>query len=85
MQRLTTAGRLMITALVLALIYFGLKYVAGVDLLAKLKGGNRTEQTSTTSPTLPSGQQGMAAEEGTGGSTASTEDDGPTTCHKPGY
>jgi hypothetical protein len=79
MQRLTTAGRLMITALVLALIYFGLKYVAGVDLLAKLKGGDRTEQTSTSSPTLPAGQQGVAIQEGTGGSTASTEDDGPAT------
>jgi hypothetical protein len=77
MNRLTTAGRLMITALVLALIYFGLKYVAGVDLLAKLKGGNRTEQSSTSSPTLPAGQQGVAIQEGTGGSTATTEDDGP--------
>ncbi len=77
MQRLTTAGRLMITVLVLALIYFGLKYVAGVDLLAKLKGGNKTEQTSTSSPTLPAGQQGVAVQEGTGGSTATTEDDGP--------
>ena len=76
MQRLTTAGRLMITALVLALIYFGLKYVAGVDLIDKFRG-NKTEQTDTSSPTLPAGQQGVAIQEGTGGSTATTEDDGP--------
>ncbi|ARK13096.1 hypothetical protein [Fibrivirga algicola] len=74
MNRLTTAGRLMITALVLALIYFGLKYVAGVDLIQKFKAGNKTEQTDTSSPTLPSGEQSVAVEEGTGGSEASTDE-----------
>lgn len=67
MQRLTTAGRLLITALILALIYFGLKYVAGVDLIHKFRAGNKTEQTDTTSPTLPPGQEATEAAQGTGG------------------
>ncbi|MBO0950791.1 hypothetical protein [Fibrella forsythiae] len=80
MQRLTTAGRLLITALILALIYFGLKYVAGIDLIQKFRAGNKTEQTDTTSPTLPPGQEATEAAQGTGGvdvnageSTASSE------------
>lgn len=67
MQRLTTAGRLLITALILALIYFGLKYVAGIDLIQKFKAGNKTEQTDSTSPTLPPGQEATDAAQGTGG------------------
>jgi hypothetical protein len=52
MQRLTVAGRLLITLLILAGIYFGLKTFGGIDLLKKF-GGDRTEQT-TESPSLPS-------------------------------
>lgn len=53
MQRLTVAGRLLITALILAAIYFGIKYIGGVDLLKRLSNKSNTEQT-TESPTLPS-------------------------------
>lgn len=74
MQRLTTAGRLLITALILALIYFGLKYVAGVDLIAKLRGGTKTEQTTATSPTLPPGEDATNAAQGTGGVDVATDD-----------
>ncbi|MFT4032225.1 MAG: hypothetical protein QM669_07380 [Siphonobacter sp.] len=42
MQRLTVTGRLIITALIIAAIYFGFKYVGGVDLLKNLKA--KTEQ-----------------------------------------
>jgi hypothetical protein len=49
MNRLTTAGRLIITLLILGLIYLGLKYVAGIDLIDKLANGNKTEQTSSAS------------------------------------
>jgi hypothetical protein len=47
MNRLTTAGRLIITLLILGLIYLGLKYVAGIDLIEKLRSGNKTEQITT--------------------------------------
>ncbi|MEZ0539641.1 hypothetical protein [Fibrella arboris] len=73
MNRLTTAGRLLITALILGLIYFGLKYVAGIDLIQKFKAGNKTEQTDTTSPTLPPGEQTTSDAEGTG-SVATTDE-----------
>ncbi len=57
MQRLTTAGRLLITVLVIGLIYLGLKYVAGIDLIQKFRG-SKTEQT--TSSTLPSNEDHTA-------------------------
>ena len=74
MNRLTTAGRLMITALVLALIYFGLKFGAGIDLIDKFKGGAKTEQTDTASPTLPAGDQSAASNESAASSEASTDE-----------
>ena len=74
MNRLTTAGRLMITAVVLALIYFGLKFGAGIDLIDKFKGGAKTEQTDTASPTLPAGDQSATSDESTASSEASTDE-----------
>ncbi len=65
MNRLTTAGRLIITVLVLGLIYLGLKYVGGIDLLARFTKGNQTEQTTTTSPTLPQTDQATGTTGGT--------------------
>ncbi|WP_128544029.1 Ppx/GppA phosphatase family protein [Larkinella soli] len=54
MQRLTVAGRLLITALILAAVYFGFKYVGGVDLLKKLAPKQTADQT-TGSSSAPSG------------------------------
>jgi hypothetical protein len=64
MQRLTVAGRLMITAIVLAALYFGFKALGGNEWLQKMRGNQATEETSsssggtsaepnTDSPTLP--------------------------------
>ncbi len=53
MQRLTTAGRLLITAVILIAIYFGFKLIGGVDLLKKFQTKNNTEQ-SASSPSMPS-------------------------------
>ncbi len=64
MQRLTVAGRLLITAIVLAALYFGFKALGGNEWLQKMRGKEATEQTSsssevasnestTDSPTLP--------------------------------
>ncbi len=76
MQRLTVAGRLLITALVLVGLYFGLKTFGGIDLLKRFSAG-KTEQTSTTdspdSPTLPPAS--VPAEE----NAAPTETTAPTT------
>ncbi|GAB3903750.1 hypothetical protein GCM10028803_32700 [Larkinella knui] len=62
MQRLTVAGRLLITALILAAIYFGFKYIGGVDLLKKIAPKQTAEQTSD-SPSMPSGSSEATPEE----------------------
>ncbi|RAK00017.1 Ppx/GppA phosphatase family protein [Larkinella arboricola] len=71
MQRLTVAGRLLITALILAAIYFGFKYIGGVDLLKKLAPKNNTEQAAD-SPSMPSGSS-ESEEQASTESTASTD------------
>lgn len=64
MQRLTVAGRLIITAIVLAALYFGFKALGGNEWLQKMRGQETTEQTGSSSgvemdqtpadsPTLP--------------------------------
>ena len=49
MQRLTLAGRLIITALIVAAIFFGFRYFGGNDALRKLA----PEQDNTESATMP--------------------------------
>lgn len=71
MQRLTVAGRLLITALILAGIYFGFKYIGGVDLLKKFTQKNDTEQTAE-SPSMPSASSESEGQS-TSPSTADTE------------
>ncbi len=51
MQRLTIAGRLLITALILAAIYFGLKYAGGIDLFSRAKTAPTAVETG--SPSMP--------------------------------
>ncbi len=73
MQRLTTAGRLLITALILVAIYFGFKLIGGVDLLKKFSAKNNTEQTAA-SPTLPAGESSSeATAEGKADNSATAE------------
>lgn len=74
MQRLTTAGRLLITALILAAVYFGFKYIGGVDLLKKL-APSQTEQTSdAASPSIPSSESSEtpASDEATSSNSSET-------------
>jgi hypothetical protein len=56
MQRLTVAGRLLITFLILVAIYFGFKYIGGKDLLASLSSKTK-EEPSTESPSIPSSSE----------------------------
>ncbi len=76
MQRLTVAGRLLITALIIAAIFFGFKYIGGVDLLKKLSP-EKTEQSSTDSPTIPSGvpaeENAAPADEGKSASSEASD------------
>src|SRR5437870_4992090 len=50
MQRLTVAGRLLITALVLAGIYFAFRYFGGSDALKKLQPKDKEHTESQTLP-----------------------------------
>jgi hypothetical protein len=77
MQRLTVAGRLLITALILGLLYLGFRYFGGEKLLSG--GQTATSQTSTRpdSPSLPgadattsTGSDNVATDNGTGTTTA---------------
>jgi hypothetical protein len=49
MQRLTVAGRLLITALIVAAIYFGFRYFGGNEALRKIA----PEKEYTESQTMP--------------------------------
>jgi hypothetical protein len=81
MQRLTVAGRLLITALILGLLYLGFRYFGGEKLLQG--GKTATEQPTTgqtepsaTSPSLPdgtnsSGPDNVATDAGNGPATNS--------------
>jgi hypothetical protein len=53
MKRLTVAGRLLITALILAALYFGFTYLGGQKALDSLADKARTEQASTSEYKVP--------------------------------
>lgn len=53
MQRLTLAGRLIITALILGGAYLGFKYLGGQEWLDKMRSEKAAEEQTATSPTLP--------------------------------
>ena len=78
MQRLTTAGRLLITAFVLAAIFFAFRYFGGNEALRKLAPKDRA---NTESPTMPrADDQSTSSDESiasdNNGSSASSSDDG---------
>ncbi|MFN8353072.1 MAG: hypothetical protein U0Y10_01385 [Spirosomataceae bacterium] len=68
MQRLTIAGRLLITALILGGLYAGYKYLGGEKLLKKSAEEAKIEATTTTAPssesssTMPSSESSAPAD-----------------------
>lgn len=93
MQRLTVAGRLLITAIVLAALYFGFKALGGNEWLQKMRSKEATEQTSSSSsaegiensadsPTLPGNDEATSSatdEASDKGSSSAASDSGPRT------
>jgi len=91
MQRLTVAGRLLITAIVLAALYFGFKALGGNEWLQKMRGNEATEQTGSSSgvegtepqadsPTLPGNDEATSSatdEASDKGNSSATSDSGP--------
>jgi hypothetical protein len=72
MQRLTVAGRLLITALVLAAIFFGFRYFGGNEALRKLAPKQQTEESGTM-PRSEDQTSSASAEESTASDDKSSE------------
>ncbi|AQG79528.1 hypothetical protein [Spirosoma montaniterrae] len=81
MQRLTVAGRLLITALILAAIFFGFRYFGGSEALRKLAPGVDSPKQESESATMPRAEDqtsSTSADESTAsdnGSSAGSSDE----------
>lgn len=71
MQRLTVAGRLLITALILAAIFFGFRYFGGNDALRKL--APKQSEESATLPKSDDQSSSSSAEESSATDNTSSE------------
>jgi hypothetical protein len=87
MQRLTVAGRLLITALVLGAIYFAFTMFGGKDALKKLAPETKTEVSSQTSESKPesSASSSESSSSATDSQSSSASDGGqkPTFSYTP--
>ncbi|MCX6215971.1 hypothetical protein [Spirosoma sp.] len=73
MQRLTVAGRLLITALILAGVFFAFRYFGGNDALRKLAPKDKEYTESETMPRADDKTAEAAVEESSASSSASSE------------
>lgn len=78
MQRLTVAGRLLITALILAGVYFGFQYFGGNQALRKLAPATES-RSSTESPTMPRADEPRADESSAATNESTASDNGSST------
>ena len=74
MQRLTVAGRLLITALVLAAIFFAFRYFGGSDALRKLQPKDKEYSESETMPRADNKTAEGAVEESSASDNGSSGD-----------
>ncbi|ADB37700.1 hypothetical protein [Spirosoma linguale] len=73
MQRLTVAGRLLITALILAGVFFAFRYFGGNDALRKLAPKDKEYTESETMPRADDKTAEAAVEESSASSSGSSE------------
>ena len=73
MQRLTTAGRLLITALILAGIFFAFRYFGGNDALKKLQPKDKEYSESQTMPRADNKTAEESVDESTASSSGSSD------------
>lgn len=73
MQRLTVAGRLLITALILAAIFFAFRYFGGNEALRKLAPKDQATAESQTMPRADDQTTTGSAEESTASSSGSSD------------
>ncbi len=76
MQRLTVAGRLIITAIIIAAIYFGFKMFGGNEVLKKLAPEATTETSTTTSESNLESSAGSSESSSSSSSSESSASDG---------
>lgn len=84
MQRLTVAGRLIITAIIIAAIYFGFRMFGGQEALKKLAPQTTTE--TAASPTESTSESSASSSESSSSSSGSSASDGgqkPTFSYTP--
>lgn len=87
MQRLTVAGRLLITALVLAAIFFGFRYFGGNEALRKL--APKQAETSETMPrsedqtSSPSADESTASDDKSSESSSSSDESSASSSRRP--
>ncbi len=74
MQRLTVAGRLLITALVLAAIFFAFRYFGGNDALRKLQPKDKEYSESETMPRADNKTAEGAVEESSASDNGSSDE-----------
>lgn len=74
MQRLTTAGRLLITALVLAAIFFAFRYFGGNEALRKLQPKDKEYSESQTMPRADDKTAEAAVEESSASTSSSSDE-----------
>jgi hypothetical protein len=74
MQRLTTAGRLLITALILAAIFFAFRYFGGNDALKKLQPKDKEYSESQTMPRADDKTAEESVDESTASSSGSSDE-----------
>jgi hypothetical protein len=82
MQRLTVAGRLIITALIIAAIYFGFKMFGGQEALQKLAPETKTE---TSAITPESGSESTASSSESSSSSSNSESSASDGGQKPTF
>jgi hypothetical protein len=73
MQRLTVAGRLIITAIIIGAIYFGFKMFGGNEALKKLAPETTTETSATTSEPSTASTESTASSSESSSSASSSE------------
>ena len=76
MQRLTVAGRLIITALIIGAIYFGFRMFGGQEALKKLAPENKTETSATTSESTSESSASSSESSSSDSQSSSSASDG---------
>jgi hypothetical protein len=76
MQRLTVAGRLIITAIIIAAIYFGFRMFGGQEALQKLAPETKTENAATTSESTSASSANSSESSSSSSNSESSASDG---------